>query len=74
MSSGKAKYSRQNLLVTEEFIQRSRFSCRDFALYFLPKEIQTSGPGVCVHLTIPRVIKIDLGKLGEELSLLLLVQ
>jgi len=74
MSSGRAKYSRQNLFVTEEFIQRSSLALGYFAFRFLPQKVETAGFCVCFHLTIPRIIKINLGELGEKLIFLLLVQ
>jgi hypothetical protein len=74
MSAGNAEYSRQNLLVTEEFIQRSSLPLGYFALRFIPKKIEATGLGVCLHLPIPRVVKIDIGELRQELSLLLLIE
>jgi hypothetical protein len=74
MSAGNAKYSRQNLLVTEEFIQRSSLTLGYFALRFIPKKIEATGFGVCLHLPIPRVVKIDIGELRQELPLLLFVE
>jgi hypothetical protein len=74
MSAGNAKYSRQNLLVTEEFIQRSSLPLGYFALCLIPKKIEATGLGVCLHLPIPRVVKIDIGELRQELPLLLLIE
>lgn len=74
MSAGKAKYSRQNLLVTEEFIQRSRLAFGCFALGFFPKKIESTGLGICLHLPVPRVVKIDVGQLRQELPFLLFIK
>ena len=68
------KYSRQNLLVTEEFIERSRPSFVDIPLRFLPKKIEPPCSSVRVDLTVPRVVEIDLTEFGEELVFLFLVQ
>jgi hypothetical protein len=60
--------------VTEEFIERSGPFFFDLPLRFLPEKIESSRARVGLDLTVPRVIEINLGELGEELVLLLLVQ
>lgn len=67
-------YSCQNLLVTEEFIERFGPSFLNVPLRFLPKKIQPSGSRISVDLTVPRVVEIDLGELGKKLVFLFLVQ
>ena len=67
-------YSRQNLLVTEDFIERSCSAFLDIPLRFLPEKIEPPFARVRVNLTVPRVVEIDFAKLGEELVFLLLVQ
>ncbi len=67
-------YSCQNLLVTEEFIERSCPSFFDVPLRFLPEKIKPPRACVSVDLTVPRVVEIDLGEFGEKLVFLFLVQ
>jgi hypothetical protein len=60
--------------VTEEFIQRSSLSLGYLAFRFFPEKIEMARFSAFGHLTIPRIIKIDLRQLGEKLIFLLCVQ